>query len=165
MENNTFKPLTEQRLEETTKPIASNDKKTKVEQAKEDLKTVNEKMTSLQEKIKTLVANKEKSEEYKTSLKNLKRELAELNIKKAGLKKKINSAKTNAQIRKSKKYLETAKYEAIKTILEKNNIYNENAVKNLIKIKNLLYHYNIKGFKHLEQILTYVKENIPKLYE
>ena len=165
MENNISNLFTKQENEQLIQPVTSSDKKTKVEQAKEDLKTVNEKMTSLQEKIKTLVANKEKSEEYKTSLKNLKRELAELNIKKVGLKKKINSAKTNAQIRKSKKYLETAKYEAIKTILEKNNIYDENAVKNLIKIKNLLYHYNIKGFKHLEQILTYIKENIPKLYE
>lgn len=164
MENNIFNHLAEQGSEKTTQSIVSSDKKTKAEQAKEELKTINDEMASCQETIKTLVTNKEKTEEYKTSLKNLKRKLAELNIKKAELKKIISSAKTNAQIRKSKKYLETAKYEAIKTNLEKNNIYDENTVKSLINIRTILLTYNIKDFNQLEQILKYAQETAPDLF-
>lgn len=163
MENNISNLFTKQENEQLIQPVTSGEKKSKIEQAKENLKIVNEDIASLKSKLKMLIAKKEKSEATKKVLKNLRQKLAEVTIKKAELKKVINSAKTNAQIRKSKKYLESAKYEAIKTNLEENNIYDENTVKNLINIRTILLTYNVKDFNQLEQILKYVQQTAPDL--
>ena len=165
MENNMSNLFTKQENEQPVLLATSSEKKSKVEQAKENLKIVNEDITSLKSKLKMLVAKKEKSENSKKVLKNLRQKLAEFTIKKAELKKVINSAKTNAQIRKSKKYLESTKYEAIKTNLEKNNIYDENTVKNLINLRTILLTYNVKDFNQLEQILKYVQQTAPDLFK
>lgn len=163
MENNISNLFTKQENEQLIQPVTSGEKKSKIEQTKENLKIVNEDIASLKSKLKILIAKKEKSEATKKVLKNLRQKLAEVTIKKAELKKVINSAKTNAQIRKSKKYLESAKYEAIKTNLEENNIYDENTVKNLINIRTILLTYNVKDFNQLEQILKYVQQTASDL--
>lgn len=164
MENNMSNLFAKRENEQSVQTVTSSEKKSKIEQAKENLKIVNEDIASLKSKLKMFVAKKEKSENTKKVLKNLRQKLAELTIKKAELKKIISSAKTNAQIRKSKKYLETAKYEAIKTNLEKNNIYDENTVKTLINIRTILITYNVKGFNQLEQILKYAQQTAPDLF-
>lgn len=165
MENNMSNFVQEQEQEQTVQTAVACEKKSKVEQAKEELKLLNKEIKVIKEEIKKLNIIEEKSDENEDKLKQLKKQMAELTIKKAGLKKITNAARTKEQIRKSKIYLANAKYEDIKTNLEKNNIYSENAVKTLIKIKLLLNKYNVKNINQMEQILAYAKQTASNLFE
>lgn len=165
MENNMYNFVQEQEQEQTVQTAVAGEKKSKVEQAKEELKLLNKEIKVIKEEIKKLNIIEEKSDENEDKLKQLKKQMAELTIKKAGLKKITNAARTKEQIRKSKIYLANAKYEDIKTNLEKNNIYSENAVKTLIKIKLLLNKYNVKNINQMEQILAYAKQTASNLFE
>ena len=134
-------------------------KKTNVElldEAKKELKET-------QQKVKELKEKKDKTDKEKAELKTLQAKLSSLKVEKAKLQKKIDTAKQNAVIKSEEKKLADSKQEAIRKVLEAEELNTENGVKAIIELRRTAKRYGIKNNKQFVACLEYIKQNAPHL--